>query len=49
MHENREAMADLQRILAGREAMYVKADAVVDTSGRSVEESFAALLAVLPT
>ncbi len=32
-----EAMADLERILAGREALYARADAVLDTSGRAVE------------
>jgi XRE family aerobic/anaerobic benzoate catabolism transcriptional regulator len=37
MADNAEAMADLERILAGREALYRKADAVVDTAGRSVE------------
>ena len=36
-------MDDLRRILAGREALYRKADAVIDTAGKSVEESFAAL------
>jgi len=48
MSDNREAMADLERILAGREAMYVKADAAVDTSGRSVEQALADLLRVVP-
>src|SRR5437016_3508008 len=38
-----EAMDDLRNILAAREPLYGKADAVVDTSGRSVEQSFAAL------
>jgi len=49
MKENHEAMKDLERILAGREPMYTKADAVVDTSGRSVQQSFAALLEALPS
>jgi len=48
MTENPEAMKDLQRILAGREPMYIKADALVDTSGRTVPESFSELLKVLP-
>jgi XRE family aerobic/anaerobic benzoate catabolism transcriptional regulator len=48
MIDNREAMKDLERILAGREAMYIKADATVDTSGRSIDESLAALLGVVP-
>lgn len=47
MAENDEAMADLRRILAGREALYAKADAAVDTAGRTVEESFAALQAAV--
>lgn len=47
MHGNQEAMEDLKRILAGRTAMYSKADAVVDTSGRSVDESLADILDVL--
>jgi XRE family aerobic/anaerobic benzoate catabolism transcriptional regulator len=42
-----EAMEDLRRILAGREALYSKADAVVDTSGRSVEQSFSDVLKAL--
>ena len=47
MAGNAEAMADLRRILVGREALYAKADAVVDTSGRSPEESVAALAAAV--
>jgi XRE family aerobic/anaerobic benzoate catabolism transcriptional regulator len=38
-----EAMEDLRNILTAREPLYGKADAVVDTSGCSVEKSFAAL------
>jgi XRE family aerobic/anaerobic benzoate catabolism transcriptional regulator len=48
MSENKEAMADLERILAARTPLYARADAVVDTAGRSVEASFSGLLAVLP-
>ena len=54
MAASREAMDDLRRILAGRAAFYSKADAVLDTSGRSAAQSFKALaaqvaeLAVLP-
>ena len=48
MRDNREAMKDLARILAGREPMYVKADAVVDTSDLTLQQSFEALLKVLP-
>lgn len=48
MAGNRESMADLHRILAGREPLYRRADAEVDTSGRSVRDSLEALLAALP-
>ena len=41
-----EAMEDLRRILTGRAAFYAKADATLNTGGRSEEESFAALLAL---
>jgi XRE family aerobic/anaerobic benzoate catabolism transcriptional regulator len=34
-----EAMEDLKRILAGRELLYRKADAIVDTSGKTVGQS----------
>src|SRR4029078_13306623 len=34
-----EAMKDLKRILAGREVLYRKADAIVATSGKSVAQS----------
>jgi XRE family aerobic/anaerobic benzoate catabolism transcriptional regulator len=47
MAGNREAMDDLRRILAGRSAFYAKADVVVDTSGRSLDETFAALRSVV--
>ena len=36
-------MADLKRILSGREAFYAKADLTWDTSGKSLEESFLGL------
>lgn len=42
-----EAMAELRTILTSREALYAKAEAMVDTSGRTVEESLADLLAVI--
>lgn len=48
MSGNRESMADLQRILAGREPLYRRADAEVDTSGRPVAEALAELVAALP-
>jgi XRE family aerobic/anaerobic benzoate catabolism transcriptional regulator len=41
------AMEDLRRILESREPLYRKADAWVDTSGESVEESFTKLKAAL--
>jgi XRE family aerobic/anaerobic benzoate catabolism transcriptional regulator len=47
MADNREAMADLRRILTVRGPLYEKADAVVDTSRRRVEDALEALLAVL--
>jgi XRE family transcriptional regulator, aerobic/anaerobic benzoate catabolism transcriptional regulator len=40
MAGNREAMDDLRRILSGREALYSKADATIDTSGKSVTNAF---------
>ena len=42
-----EAMEDLKRILAGRAAFYGKADLAFDTSGKSPDECFAALLATI--
>lgn len=47
MAGNEEAMEDLKRILAARESLYRKADAVVDTSGETPEESFAKLREVV--
>ena len=44
MDDNREAMQDLERILVGREPMYRKADATVNTSGLTIEQSLAELL-----
>lgn len=43
MAENDEAMEDLRRILEAREPLYRKADLHFDTSGESVEQSFAKL------
>ena len=40
-------MDDLKRILAGRAAFYSKADIAFDTSGKSLDESAAALLAMV--
>ena len=47
MANNREAMADLQGILRTREPLYGKADAQIDTAGRSPEESLQALVATV--
>jgi XRE family transcriptional regulator, aerobic/anaerobic benzoate catabolism transcriptional regulator len=43
-----EAMEDLRRILASREPLYARADAVIDTSGRSVAQSLQDLVRVCP-
>lgn len=43
MAENCAAMDDLRRILEAREPLYGKTDAQIDTSGESVEQSFAKL------
>jgi XRE family transcriptional regulator, aerobic/anaerobic benzoate catabolism transcriptional regulator len=47
MAANDQAMQDLRRILEAREPLYRQADLVLDTSGASVEESFAKLRATL--
>jgi XRE family transcriptional regulator, aerobic/anaerobic benzoate catabolism transcriptional regulator len=47
MAGSNQAMEDLRRILEAREPLYRKADLVLDTSGTSVEESFAKLKAAL--
>jgi XRE family aerobic/anaerobic benzoate catabolism transcriptional regulator len=47
MAQNKEAMADLRRILAVRTPLYLKADVAVDTAGRAVDDSLAALLAAV--
>ncbi|MGO8918449.1 MAG: helix-turn-helix transcriptional regulator [Stellaceae bacterium] len=47
MAENEQAMEDLRRILAGRTALYSKADATVDTAGKTVEQSFRELRAAV--
>ena len=49
MTDNREAMADLQRILAVREPLYRKADATIDTQGKSIEQSLDELAKALPS
>jgi XRE family aerobic/anaerobic benzoate catabolism transcriptional regulator len=47
MAQNREAMADLVAILDARRADYARAEAEVETSGDTVEQSFAKLLRVV--
>lgn len=44
MRDNREAMADLERILSVREPLYAKADAQVDTTGTDLEGALERLL-----
>ena len=48
MADNREAMADLKRILAVRGPLYARADATVDTAGRTLDATFRELLAAMP-
>lgn len=43
-----EAMEDLRRILASRESLYARADAVVDTAARTVKQSFKDLERAVP-
>jgi XRE family transcriptional regulator, aerobic/anaerobic benzoate catabolism transcriptional regulator len=43
-----EAMEDISRILASREALYARADAVVDTAARSVKQSLKDLERAVP-
>lgn len=47
MAGNAEAMADLRRILSEREPLYSKADAVVDTAGKGLEDSIVELQRVI--
>jgi len=47
MAGSNRAMDDLRRILESREPLYQKADLHLQTSGSSVEESFAKLKASL--
>ncbi|HWI81887.1 helix-turn-helix transcriptional regulator [Ramlibacter sp.] len=43
-----EAMEDIRRILASRESLYARADAVVDTAARSVRQSLNDLARAVP-
>lgn len=47
MTGNPDAMADLRRILSSREVLYSRAEAEVDTSDHSLNDSFNALLRVI--
>jgi XRE family aerobic/anaerobic benzoate catabolism transcriptional regulator len=47
MAASREAMDDLRLILDGRAAFYSKADLFVDTSGKTLQQAFEALRAVV--
>jgi len=47
MQASREAMADLKRILENRRSLYGKADAVIDTTGKAIDDSFEELAAVV--
>ncbi len=47
MAQNRQAMADLVAILEARRADYARAEAEIDTSGDTVEQSFAKLLRIV--
>ena len=47
MAGNAEAMADLKRILTTREPLYRKADAILETSRRSLKDSLAELQEVI--
>jgi XRE family aerobic/anaerobic benzoate catabolism transcriptional regulator len=45
MADNEAAMEDLRRILMGRHTLYAKADATIDTAGKTVEQSLKELRA----
>jgi XRE family transcriptional regulator, aerobic/anaerobic benzoate catabolism transcriptional regulator len=47
MAQNREAMADLVAILDARRGDYSRAEAELDTSGDTADESFAKLQAIV--
>lgn len=47
MRDNRRSMDDLRAILASREALYARADIHLQTSGTSVADSLAALVAAI--
>ena len=45
---SKEALEDLRRILASREALYARADAVVDTAARNLQQSLKDLECAVP-
>jgi XRE family aerobic/anaerobic benzoate catabolism transcriptional regulator len=47
MRDNNRAMDDLRAILASREALYARADLVLENQGRTLEASLEALVALL--
>jgi XRE family transcriptional regulator, aerobic/anaerobic benzoate catabolism transcriptional regulator len=47
MADNRQSMSDLRRILKTREALYGKADMVIDTSGKTADQSLEELQVAL--
>jgi XRE family transcriptional regulator, aerobic/anaerobic benzoate catabolism transcriptional regulator len=47
MRDNRRSMADLRAILASREALYARADIQLETTGRDVAATLAALVAAV--
>jgi XRE family aerobic/anaerobic benzoate catabolism transcriptional regulator len=47
-HAMGEALEDIRRILASREALYARADAVVDTAARAVKQSLKDLERAVP-
>ena len=49
MADNREAMSDLERILAGREKLYGQADVTLDTSGYTLAENLERLTNAVKT
>jgi XRE family aerobic/anaerobic benzoate catabolism transcriptional regulator len=44
-----EALEDIRRILASREALYARADAVVDTAARTLKQSLRDLERAVPS
>jgi XRE family aerobic/anaerobic benzoate catabolism transcriptional regulator len=47
MRDNRRSMADLRAILASREALYAQADIQLETTGRDVNATLAALVSAI--